>query len=134
MNTVNFEDFYSNIIKKHIWILLITCGLLVGFQQKGFAVGLFAGGILSGIFFRVLYIQIKKVSSLQNILKKKVFALFFIKYIVSYFVFAGLLYLALKISFAVFWGMVLGILSIKIELLATAIFGNKKNKRIYKKQ
>ena len=111
-----YRSFYIRIIKQHLISILIACAGATFFRQVNFAIGLLFGGILSILLFRMLYMQVGAVPHLKGQTKKKVFTLFFAKYIVSYLIIAVFLFLAIRKDLWTFVGMSLGLLGIKMQL------------------
>ncbi len=126
MKKNEFHSYYFVITRNHLITILLVTLLLFVFKFKNIASGLLLGGILSAIIFHQFYSAIRSLPFIHKTEgKKKVFGLFFLKYIVIYLVLAVFLFLAIKESIYFFIGMAIGLLDIKIQIFVHQILGKK---------
>ncbi len=112
-----FRKFFIQTIQTHCFIVLGVIIILAVMQYYRIAYGFVVGGVLSVFFFQNYYHSLNQLGHQQQLLRKRVFSLFFLKYVVWYCLIFAVLFVAMKKNIHFFLGAACGVLSIKFELM-----------------
>ncbi|MFH1848349.1 MAG: hypothetical protein ABH825_03940 [Candidatus Omnitrophota bacterium] len=107
--------FKVNILKKTFLIASGVCLTALVFNQRGFALGFFVGGILSILIFSLLYKYVLELNDLSPSRKRSFLVP---RSLLLSAIMGAALFIGIKKGLPVFFGTAAGILSLRISIFS----------------